>query len=153
MLMNLINAIGLVFATTLIHSLCTLGFIVWFRPRSKSSRVPSHPLAGAATIALLVLLMSFAAYVESGFWAAYYFWAGALPTFSDAIYFSLVSFTTLGYGDIVLEERWRVLAAFEAANGIIMFGWTTAIIVAAVQRIFRRGSVEESGEETDELAR
>ncbi len=76
-------------------------------------------------------------------------WAGALPNFQDAIYFSLVTFTTLGYGDIVLAERWRVLAAFEAANGIIMFGWTTAIIVAAVQRIFLRESVAEPREQTD----
>ena len=150
MLFNISHAIGLVFATTLIHSLCTLGVLLWFRDSSEERRTPSHPLVAAATIALLVLLMSFAAYLEAALWAAFYVWAGALPSFSDAIYFSLVSFTTLGYGDIVLGERWRVLAAFEAANGIILFGWTTAIIVASVQRIFFRGEVEEREEEIGE---
>jgi hypothetical protein len=48
----------------------------------------------------------------------------------------MVTFTTLGYGDIVLDERWRLLASFEAATGIIMFGWTTAIVLAAVQSTY-----------------
>jgi hypothetical protein len=143
MLVNLINAIGLVFATTLIHSLCTIGVLLWFRPGSESSRVPTNPLAGTMTITLLVLLMSFAALLESGLWAGFYVWSGALPDFRDAIYFSLVTFTTLGYGDIVLDEQGRLIAAFQAANGIIMFGWTTAIIVASVQRVFRSGQVED----------
>ena len=147
MLFNLINAIGIVFATTVIHSLCTLGVLLWFRDAPDERRTPSHPLVAAATIAVLVLLMSFAAYLEAALWAGFYVWVGALSSFSEAIYFSLVSFTTLGYGDIVLGERWRMLAAFEAANGIIMFGWTTAIIVASVQRIFATGDVEEVARE------
>ena len=48
----------------------------------------------------------------------------------------MVTYTTLGYGDVVLIERWRLLSSFEATNGIIMFGWTTAIVIAAVQRIY-----------------
>ena len=58
-----------------------------------------------------------------------------MPGFRDALYFSLVTYTTLGYGDVTLNAEWRVLAAFEAVNGIIMFGWTTALIVAVVQRL------------------
>jgi voltage-gated potassium channel Kch len=53
-----------------------------------------------------------------------------------ALYFSMVTFTTLGYGDVVLDERWRLMAAFEAANGIIIFGLTTAAVVAVVQRVY-----------------
>jgi voltage-gated potassium channel Kch len=85
---------------------------------------------------VLVLVMSMVGLLESGLWAGFYLMVDALPTLEDAIYFSLVTFTTLGYGDITLDERWRVLAAFEAANGIIMFGWTTAIIAATAHRIF-----------------
>ena len=61
--------------------------------------------------------------------------AGELADFEAALYFSFVTFTTLGYGDITLNPDWRLLASFEAANGIIMFGWTTALIVAYLQRI------------------
>ena len=84
----------------------------------------------------LVFVMSLAGFLESALWAVFYLMVDALPTLEDAIYFSLVTFTTLGYGDITLDERWRVLAAFEAANGIIMFGWTTAIIATAAHRLF-----------------
>ena len=57
----------------------------------------------------------------------------------DAVlYFSMVTFTTLGYGDVTLDPSWRLLASFEAANGIVIFGWTTALIVAYVQRIVPR---------------
>jgi len=71
-------------------------------------------------------------------WAATYLALNAIQGFEQALYFSTVTFTTLGYGDILLDERWRLLASFEATNGIIMFGWTTAIVVAAVQRIYRK---------------
>jgi hypothetical protein len=48
----------------------------------------------------------------------------------------MVTFTTLGYGDVTLGESWRLLGSFEAANGTIMFGWTTALIVAVVHRVY-----------------
>jgi hypothetical protein len=48
----------------------------------------------------------------------------------------MVTFTTLGYGDVVLDQQWRLLASFEAANGIIMFGWTTAIVMAVVHHVY-----------------
>jgi hypothetical protein len=74
--------------------------------------------------------------VEVLVWAVTYLALSAIDGLERAVYFSMVTFTTLGYGEIVLDERWRLLASFEAANGIIMFGWTTAIVVAVVQRIY-----------------
>ncbi len=47
-----------------------------------------------------------------------------------------MTFTKLGYGDITLGEDWGLLAAFQAATGLFMFGWSTAIVIAAVQRIY-----------------
>ncbi len=69
-------------------------------------------------------------------YAILYVVLGVLSGMEPALYFSTVTFTTLGYGDVVLDPRWRLLASFEAANGIIMFGWTTAIVIAAVQRVY-----------------
>ena len=74
--------------------------------------------------------------LEAVVWASTYILIGALEHFEQALYFSMVTFTTLGYGDVTLENQWRVLGSFEAANGIIMFGWTTAIVFFAVQRIY-----------------
>ncbi len=85
-------------------------------------------------MALLFLHM-----VEVIFWAAAYY---ALPghaglsSFSESIYFSIVTFTTLGYGDITLSTQWDALAGMEAMVGIVVFGLTTALIFAIVQRIW-----------------
>ena len=77
--------------------------------------------------------------VEVMIWASTYLALNAIEGFERALYFSMVTFTTLGYGEIVLDEHWRLLASFQAANGIIMFGWTTAIVIAVVQHVYFAG--------------
>ncbi|MHC4991381.1 MAG: potassium channel family protein [Planctomycetota bacterium] len=96
------------------------------------------------TVAGLVLVMFAASLIESGMWATAYLLVGAIGGVEEALYFSMVTYTTLGYGDVTLEPPWRLLASFQAANGIIMFGWTTAIIMAAVQRIYFATSGDET---------
>jgi voltage-gated potassium channel Kch len=89
-----------------------------------------------------VLVMFTVALLEALAWASVYLALGALKGLEQSLYFSLVTFTTLGYGEIVLDERWRLLASFEAANGIIMFGWSTAIVMAVVHRVYLAGNAE-----------
>jgi len=60
-----------------------------------------------------------------------------LATFEQSVYFSFVTFTTLGYGDITLSESWRLLSGIEALNGILLVGWSTAMIFTVVQRIWQ----------------
>jgi voltage-gated potassium channel Kch len=90
-------------------------------------------------------MMFLASLVESSAWAVAFMRVEAFTEFEPAFYFSTVTFTTLGYGDVLIHDRWRLLATFEAANGIIMFGWTTALIVATVQRVYvSRERIEEA---------
>jgi hypothetical protein len=86
-------------------------------------------------ISVVVLMMFLAALLEAGIWAAVYLAVGALPDLETALYFSTVTFTTLGYGDVTLDAGWRLLGSFQAANGSIMFGWTTAIVMAVIHRM------------------
>ena len=89
-----------------------------------------------------ILVMFVVALLEALVWAGAYLALGAVKGLEQALYFSVVTFTTLGYGEIVLDERWRLLASFEAANGIIMFGWSTAIVMAVVHRVYLAGNAE-----------
>jgi voltage-gated potassium channel Kch len=74
--------------------------------------------------------------LEASAWAAAYLTLGAISGLEPALYFSVVTFTTVGYGDVVLTPEWRLLGSFEAVNGIIMFGWSTALVIAVVQRVY-----------------
>jgi len=126
---------ALVVATTFIHTGFTIG-VIWslrrLRPELWGEGGYWRP---ASLVSGMVLTMFLAAVIEVGVWAAAYLWLDAIEGLEKAVYFSMVTFSTLGYGEIVLSEAWRLLASFEGANGVIMFGWTTALIFAVVRRL------------------
>ncbi len=62
---------------------------------------------------------------------------GALPGFAEAIYFAIVTYTTLGYGDIVLDANFRVFAALSSVTGLLNFGLSTAFLVGILSRLFQ----------------
>lgn len=74
--------------------------------------------------------------IEVGAWALFYAWRGAMPGLQAAAYFSAVTYTTTGYGDLVLPPNWRLVGAIEALTGILMCGWSTGFFVAIVSRRF-----------------
>ncbi len=73
---------------------------------------------------------------EVWLWAILYLLLGEFESLERALYFSTITFTTLGYGDIILNVRWQLLSGFEAVNGIILFGVSTAILFAVMRRMF-----------------
>ena len=74
-----------------------------------------------------------------------YIQLGAIEELRRALYFSTTTFTTLGYGDTILPERWQVLSSFEAVNGILLFGVSTAFFFAVMQRLFEGTTHRETG--------
>jgi hypothetical protein len=130
-------AIGsiLMIVTTFVHAACTLAALGALRMLHAERWGLRSQWRRVGLIAALVLMMFLAALIEVYIWAAVYLVVGAISGLESAVYFSTVTFTTLGYGDITLSQDWRILASFEAANGIIMFGWTTALIIAFVHRV------------------
>ena len=132
---NILVGIALILITILIHSTVTR-YIIYLVRRKKNHNDKLLNFTNEFWIAVIVLNMFLTALLESSIWAFVYHWLGALPDFGSALYFSIVTFTTLGYGDITLSETWRLLASFEAALGIIVFGWSTAIVMAVVQKLY-----------------
>jgi len=77
---------------------------------------------------------------------------GELADLETAIYFSFVTFTTLGYGDITLSDGWRLLSGIQALNGILLVGWSTALMFAVVQKSwqgFARNDVETGSQQSN----
>ena len=75
--------------------------------------------------------------LQMAMWALLFLVLGEFPDYASALYHSAVNFTTLGYGDVVMSPRFRLLGALEAANGILMFGVSTALMTAAVIDLLR----------------
>jgi hypothetical protein len=73
--------------------------------------------------------------IEITAWAVGYAVMGGMPDLASALYFSAVTYTTTGYGDLVLPQRWRLVGAVEALTGILMCGWSTGFFFAIVSRI------------------
>ena len=74
--------------------------------------------------------------MEISIWAAFYVWTGGMPDLLSAGYFSAVTYTTTGYGDLVLPPVWRMVGAVEALTGILMCGWSTGFFFAISTRLF-----------------
>ena len=73
--------------------------------------------------------------VEIWLYAVVYFALGALKDFDTALYFSTSTFSSLGYGDVVLLVKWRLLGAIEAPNGLILIAWSTAFLISLMNRL------------------
>ncbi|WP_223475596.1 potassium channel family protein [Oricola indica] len=73
--------------------------------------------------------------VEVWLWAVCYFALGVFGDFETALYFSTATFSTVGYGDVITSQEWRMLAALESVNGFLLIGWSTAYLIAASMRV------------------
>ncbi len=86
---------------------------------------------------MVMLLMSLSNFVQIAIWATLFMLLDEFDEFLTALYHSAVNFATLGYGDIVMSSRWRLLGPLEAANGILMFGVSTSVMTAAVMDVIK----------------
>lgn len=124
----LIHTFGLIAIT---HAMARL--VATFRMHGQRSRVVAMISVVLGLFGVLTL--------EIWLWAGCYRMLGLLPDFATALYFSTVTFSTIGYGDIVPAPSWRMFAALEGINGFLLIGWSTAYLISAGTRIgpFRAG--------------
>lgn len=140
MLQNLLTGTLMIIITVVVH---TFGLIAVTRVMTHMTdrfRMHGHRSRVVAMISVvfgLFLVLT----AEVWLWALVYWLIGALPDFEQALYFSTVAFSTVGFGDIMPKGKWRLLGALEAVNGFLMIGWSTAYLIAASTRVgpFRSG--------------
>ena len=132
---------GMVAFTVVIHTLGVIGLIAWLKNLDYQSTTSRTYLRLTLILILVILGIMLMHTIEIWAWAFLYIRLDQFDDWERALYFSTVTFTTLGYGDIVLEERWRILSAVEAANGIVLFGVSTAIVFAVMRKLFEAASI------------
>jgi hypothetical protein len=101
---------------------------------------PPSPWMNIRLLAVIMLLVTVGSLLQVMIWAALFLALGEFERVEPALYFSAVNFSTLGYGDIVMSGRWRLLGPLEAFNGILMFGVSTALMTAAVNYVIRQNA-------------
>jgi len=117
----------------LIHaSVMTLVVRVARETAKKRATQPSLRFAGVMIGTVLVLMAAHTS--EVMVWALAYLLVDAAPVGTNLVYFAFVNYTTLGYGDVVPVPDWRLLGPMAAMNGILLFGWSTAVIFEVMRR-------------------
>ncbi len=106
--------------------------------QTASGKKISHPSLFLITVMIptvSVLMVTHA--VEVVVWSLAYSMVDAAPADANLVYFAFVNYTTLGYGDVVPVERWQLLGPITAMNGVLMFGWSTAVIFEVLRKALR----------------
>ncbi len=135
MIANFALATFMVGLTVTIHFFGLLALLWLLRLRGHHLRTAeSWSLQGAAILVVVLGLVGIHT-IEIWLYAVAFLLVGALPDFETALYFSTTSFTTLGYGDVVLDRHWRLFGAIEGANGLLLFGWSTAFLFSVTARM------------------
>jgi hypothetical protein len=117
----------------IIHALITLTAIGIARQAGlRSTSQPGLHLAAVMAVTALVLMLAHTA--EVLVWSVAYAVVGAAPTGSDLLDFAFVNYTTLGYGDVTPLKEWRLIGPMTAMNGILMFGWSTAVLFEVLRK-------------------
>ena len=103
----------------------------------RHSKPPETQWLNILLLSMVMLLMLLSNFVQIAIWATLFMLLDEFDEFAIALYHSAVNFATLGYGDIIMSSRWRLLGPLEAANGILMFGVSTSVMTAAVMDVIK----------------
>jgi hypothetical protein len=130
-------AVGVVtvVCTIVIHALPLSATVNFVRHEKRLGRVGTGFWVDIGIVALVILYALVAHLIEMALWAALFIICGEFPNFATAYYHSAVNYTSLGYGDVVMTSSWRLLGPLETANGMLLFGVSTAMIFAVIQRL------------------
>ncbi len=139
-LLQLLIGAGLICLTVVTHAIALDRLLVLIENWRNSCRLIFRKFWKIPLLITAVLGVFMAHVVQIWIWALFYYGVGALDHFETALYYSTITFTTVGFGDVVLGHDWRLVSSFEAANGFLLFGWSTAFIFEIMSKLYKHES-------------
>lgn len=142
MLLNILVGLIVIGITVVIQG---YGTMYWVRRYEKKRNNQTRDQLRKDGVSLLISTSVFLIFIhllQASIWALVFMFLPEVTEFENfekSIYFSLVTFTTLGYGEITIASSGRILAGFEAINGITLIGWSTAFMFAIFQELMKEG--------------
>lgn len=118
-----------------IHAMPLNATVDFVRREKKRGRAGLSFWIDMGIVCRAILYAFIAHLMEIGVWAVFFVLCGEFCDFATAYYHSAVNYTSLGYGDILMTPSWRLLGPLETANGMVLFGVSTAMIFALIQRL------------------
>jgi len=131
----------LMIAGTVVFHVAVLVYLAGFLRRLALRVEHLHTVVGTTcliTTAVFIIILIHT--IEAWSWAALFLYLGEFDELKQALYFSVVTSTTLGYGDITLSNEWQILGTFEAMGGLILFGTSTAFLLGLMRCLFEETS-------------
>ncbi len=127
--------------TVVIHTFGLMALTAVMRTIVGWFRLHRHGFGRSVAMVATVLGLFVLHGIEIWTWAIAYLWTGAMSDLPESLYFSTATFSTLGYGDVILRPEWRLFGSLEGISGFLLIGWSTAYLVAAGTRLgpFRVG--------------
>ena len=136
MLIQLILATIMVVVSVLIHGAGITGLARALQIETNVAEQPHHFSMKRAVVILVVVLALFILHgIEIWLYAAVYLAIGAIHTLEAAVYFSTITYASIGFGDAEMARSWRLVGAIEGINGVLLLGWSTAFFVTLVARL------------------
>lgn len=136
MLRELFMAFAIVAVCGLLH-VVVIVFFAQFLLRTFSPVTLVKLWRQALVLVLVFAVVTLLSLVEAAIWAVFYYFRALFPDFETAFYFSLGTYSTIGYGDVVLPQRWRLLGGIEGVSGVLLCGLSAAFVFAVLNAIFQ----------------
>lgn len=138
MLKNLVIAIPLMVLCLFFQAVMVAVAVRYYTWKSQRTTQSDSMVHDVGTLSIIMIILMLGNFMQVVLWAGLFVYLNEFSLFSDAVYHSAVNFATLGYGDVVMSDKHKLLGPLEAANGAIMFGVSTAIMVGATQDMLRK---------------
>ncbi|MEE2525176.1 ion channel [Hyphobacterium sp. HN65] len=135
MIMPLLVSAVLMTLTVIIHMVGLILLMGFLQARSRRLRPFESPVRQGIFIVTIMLGLVVIHAIEIWIYTVFYTAMGIFPDMGESLYYSISTFTTVGFGDVNIESDWRIVGALESFNGFLLIGWSTAFLVAVIGRM------------------